>query len=391
MTRAEASWAPSIGMLCNTLAFFLAGWLSDRLGAKRVVLAGMTLIVSGLISMNFINSVWHYYLVWGLMMGGGGGLAFTISIDKLIAGWFDRKRGFALGLRFALIGIVAVIIIPIIALLVETQGWRRTCLIWAGIMILTLPLLFLYLKNNRPEYYGLLPDGANALSDSTTNRATAKTNEIGDAAGFQEMGFTYKQVMGSASFWMLTVAFFAQTSLRSFNIHLIPFITDLGIDLVDAGKMVSLMMLITIPSVFLGGYTVDRLRKVHLKFLLIGCFVLQVAGITVFLLNNIMAAAYLLIILYGLGGGAYTSLDAAIKARYFGAGSYGAIQGTSMLFSAPAGVIMPVYVGWIYDTTGTYLIALSTFVAIAVIAASLLYIERPPCIKSEHKYCFHVK
>ena len=59
-------------------------WLSDKYGPKWVIFTGACTVVIGLVLMYFINSLWQYIVVWGVIIGSGSNLAFTLAIDKTI-------------------------------------------------------------------------------------------------------------------------------------------------------------------------------------------------------------------------------------------------------------------------------------------------------------------
>jgi len=378
LSRAVTSLAAGIGRLEGGLEAPLTGWLSDKFGPRWVIFTGTCIIGIGLALMNFVNSLWTYILVWGIIIGFGLNLAHTIAIDKALTNWFVSKRGLAFSIRFVAIGILGVTTLPIVTWLVTTQGWRMTNLIWAGVMFAGLPLLWFFVKQQRPEYYGLLPDGA------TMEEEAADTNQMIDkgveyATGLGETEFTLRQAMRTQPYWMIVIAWTsAHLSTGGINIHLIPFLTDRGIDATVAGGMMAVMVFFTIPARFLAGFLADHVRKDRLQFLLAGAFLFQAIGITAFLLNQTIAMVYVLLILFGFGSGAGTPLKLFIGGRYFGRKAYGSIQGTSMMLGAPAALIAPVYAGWIYDTTGSYIIAFTTFAALAALATLLISLVRPP-------------
>ncbi len=379
MSRAAASVASGVGTLQNGVTFPLAGWLSDKLGPKWVIITGICLMGTGFLLMNFINSPWTYYIVWGVIMGAGQSLGFSVAIDVMLTNWFVRKRGLAFSIRFVLIGILGVIVLPLISWLLTIQGWRITCLIWAGVVFAGIPFALHFVKQKRPEYYGLLPDGAKAESGSEAGRDAMIAKGVEYAAVLQETEFTLRQTLRTPAYWILTVVWILHAIVMGgFHIHIIPFLTDMGINPIAAASIMAMMVFSTIPSRFIGGFIADSVGKDHLKFLLAGSLLFMTVGITAFLLNQTIAMVYVFLILYGFGSGAFTPLDIIIRSRYFGRKAYGSIQGSSVIFSAPISFLAPVYAGWVYDTTGSYVTAFILFAALATLATFLICLARPP-------------
>jgi MFS family permease len=379
LSRAAASAAAGIGTVCNGSVFLLSGWLSDRYGPKWVIIAGICLMGAGLVLMNFITSLWNYYIVWGVIIAAAHALGFAVANDKLLTDWFISKRGLALGLRWALIGIIGVVALPLISWLIATQGWRMTCLIWAGVIFAGIPFALHFVKQRRPEYYGLLPDGAKAESGSEADTDAMVARGVEYAASFQETEFTLRQAMRTSSYWVLTVVMIIGfVVFQSFNAHCIPFLTDMGIDPIVASGMMAMMGFCTIPSRFLAGFIADRVSKERLKFLPAGALLLMALGIGTFLLSQTVASVYILLILFGLGSGPITILDIVIRGRYFGRKAYGSIQGSTMIFTAPISLLVLVYVGWSYDASGNYMTAFTLLAAMAAFAALLVCLVQPP-------------
>ena len=343
------------------------------------MIAGICTVTTGLVLMNFIDSAWTYYLVWGVMIASGSTLAFTVAVDKMLTDWFISKRGLAFGIRFAIIGIMGVILLPVVSWLSVTQGWRMTCLIWSGVVFAGVPLVLYFVRQRRPEYYGLLPDGAKVESglEAGIDGMIAKGMEY--AAGFQETEFTLRQAMRTPAYWILTVGWiFRGIIFQGFNVHCIPFLTDMGIAPIVAGSMMATMVFFTIPSRFFSGIIADRVQKKHLKFLPVGVFICMAVGITTFLLHPTVATVYIFLILFGFGEGVYTPVDIVIRGRYFGRKAYGSIQGSSVIISAPVTFLAPICVGWVYDVTGSYITAFTVFLAMAVFAAFIMFLLRAP-------------
>ena len=139
------------------------------------------------------------------------------------------------------------------------------------------------------------------------------------------------------------------------SIHLIPFLTDRGIDPLKAAGMMAIMVGTSIPCRFVGGFIADRISLGHLPLLIGGAYLFQAAGIATFLLHPTMGMIYVWFVLYGIGNGVMNVPVTVLKARYFGRKAFGSILGMSSLFATPVGILAPVYVGWVYDTTGSYM------------------------------------
>ena len=378
LSRAVTSIAAGISGFEGGIESPLTGWLCDKFGPRWPIVIGICIMAIGLVLMNFINSLWAYIVVWGIIVGFGGNLALTVAVEKVLSNWFVKKRGLAFGIRFALMSIGGVVAIPIVTWLVTEYGWRITNLIWAGVMFAGAPLLWFFVKQKRPEYYGLLPDGATVKGETAdTDQMINKGVEY--ASGLGETEFTLRQAMRTQPYWMLAISWAGSyLILGAINIHFIPFLTDRGIDLPLASGMMALMVFFTIPARFFGGVLADRVSKSRMQFLLAGAFLLQAIGIAAFLLNQTIAMVYVFLTLYGFGSGATVPLQLTMQGRYFGRKAFASIQGTAILFAAPLSLIAPIYAGWIYDTTGSYATAFITLAALATLVTFLLCLARPP-------------
>lgn len=379
LTRAATAWATGIGRLQGSIEAPITGWLSDRFGPKWVIVIGICFISTGMALMNFVNSAWSYYVVWGVVTAVGTNLALTIAVDKALTDWFIRKRGLAFGIRFVIIGICGVIVLPIITWLATTHGWRIACMVWAGVMFTGVPFSWYFVKQRRPEYYGLLPDGATVESDTQTDTEVMIDRGVEYAADFEEVEFTLRQAIKTPAYWLMTLSWISAMVVGgAINIHCIPFLTDMGIDETVAGGMMAMMVFFTIPARFIGGLLADRVRKNRLQYLVAAAFLFQAVGIGAFLLNQSIPMVYVFLILFGFGSGAPVSLRLAIGGRFFGRKAFASIQGSSMIFAAPAALLAPVYAGWVYDTTGNYITAFTLFAGLAALSAALMCLVRPP-------------
>jgi MFS family permease len=379
INRAFTSLAAGIGRLEGGITSPLIGWLSDKFGPRGPVIAGIAIAGTGMILMNFITEVWQYYVTWGVLIGMGLNIGLTIAVDKALTNWFVRRRGLAQGIKFALIGLFGIVVLQAVTPLVLSQGWRITCLVWGMVMFASIPFACVFVKQQRPEYYGMLPDGAEIDLGAEGARTEMIERGVGYASSFEETEYTFKQAIRTGTYWLLFVGFCTHYIVSGgFTIHVIPFLTDMGIDPTTAGGMMGILVFFTIPSRFFGGLIADRVQKSRLQFLLVGTFLMHVIGIGTFLLFRNIASVYVLLACYGLGTGAASPIIILIIGRCFGRKAFGSILGSILAFVAPVGLLAPVYSGWVHDTTGSYINAFITFGAIAILSTVTMFFVRAP-------------
>ncbi len=377
-TRAKMSIAASLTRFEGGLEAPLVGYLADRYGPRIIVFAGVATVGVGMILMYFVNSLWSFLLVWSVICSTGINISLGMPLDVAITNWFVRKRGTAMSIRWVFSGLSGVIGLPLVAWLIVAYGWRMACVVGGVVMLAVgLPLVWVFIKSKRPEYYGLLPDGA-VIESEDPEDALRAGEEYAAQAG--EVEFTTQQALKTSAFWLLIAAYMFHGALYPvMNIHCIPFLTDRGMEPLRAAATMSIYVTASIPARFLGGLIVDRVGTAVIRYVMAGAFFLQAVGVIVFLINqqsNI--ALYTFFILYGVGMGAAMPMNPVIRARYFGRASFGTIAGLSRALIMPVGVIGPIAAGWIYDSTGSYITAFFLFAIMLTASALVMAIIRPP-------------
>lgn len=217
----------------------------------------------------------------------------------------------------------------------------------------------------------------------TETSSTDSPNESPDSLDSSlEIEFTLRQAMRTRAFWLIVLTFACSTLVMgALNIHIIPFLTDIGVDPLVAAGMMAMMVFFTVPARFLGGAFADRIRKDRLQFIVAAAFLVQALGIIAFLVRQNITMAYVMLILYGIGSGAPTPVRLSMGGKYFGRKAFASILGVTMFLNAPLSLIAPIYSGWIYDTTHSYNIAFTTFAILLLFAtlfASFIKPPRPP-------------
>ena len=151
------------------------------------------------------------------------------------------------------------------------------------------------------------------------------------------------------------------------------------------GGMVTISLIGRLGFGFLGDY-VDK------RHILIGTILFQTVGIYILMTANSMAQVWLFVIVYGIAYGGAIPVYMAIVGEYFGRKNYATIRGFNQFFHIPTTVAGPVFAGWIYDTTGSYTIAFTSFIIALLIGVGFIFLARrplPPTLPNDVKTLAH--
>jgi len=349
------------------------------------MLIGVLLMGGGLCLMSLAQSFRDFLLVWGIMLAIGIDLALAVPLQVGIGNWFIKKRGRAGGTQAVFSGLSGVLVLPLIAWLITVVDWRMTCLIGGIVMLVFgLPLVWFFVRPQRPEYYGMLPDGA-STSGNEDEDITAKGLRY--AAEVKEFDFTFRQAIKTRTFWLLIVATSCHIlAMPSINLHGVPFLTDIGFDPLQASGILALMVGVSIPARLVGGFLIDRVNKEHMRFVMAGAYLLQALGFGLFLFHQTESMIYAWFVIYGLGMGIGFSLMLPLRVRYFGRKSIGSIMGIGRTLALPVGILAPIWVGWMYDNTGSYIFAFTIvagLLAFSSVLAAFILPPKPPTASIE--------
>ena len=156
--RGVTAGAFSFGFVVSAAVSPLIGRMMDRFGPRGVMELGVALMGSGLLLAPLTSQPWHLYLTIGVLVGAGSVCLGYSGQSLFLPNWFIRRRGLAMGLAFAGVGIGSVTLLPWVQHLIEQTGWRTACTAM-GILVLAVLAPINLLLRERPENIGLLPDG----------------------------------------------------------------------------------------------------------------------------------------------------------------------------------------------------------------------------------------
>lgn len=348
----------------------LEGWLIDRVGSRRMVLIGYTTMGIGFIMFSQIDSVWQYILTY-VIISVGGGLGGWLAIITMVNNWFIRRRSIALATAMSGVHFGG-FLVYVLALGLEYHGFRTTML-GIGLFLLATTVPMGLIIRSRPEDIGLRPDGDPAPTDGA---AAGRGPGRATAASDPEPDFTARQALRTPVFWILAVVHMTSTiSIVTLAVHLVPKLNDMGFSLTQAGLVVIAYTCVAIVTQFVAGYLGDRLPKPPLIF---GFLLLQAASLFVLATAEAKPLALVFGLLYGLGIGGRVPLMTAIRGDYFGRRAFATIMGLSMLPNNFGMMVAPVFAGYMFDTTGSYLVPFLAFGVMNLLGAlGMLFVRRP--------------
>src|SRR6185436_2793697 len=153
-------------LLIGPLFGFAAGWIVDRFGPRRLMMAGILMAGGALIGLAHMTALWMFYLFYifnaiGYVCGG------PLPNQVLLSRWFDKGRGKAMGFAYLGIGIGGYLVLKLSPRLVEAFSWRGALQV-LGIVIILLALPLAYFVRDEPGDAAAMRPGAGATPDPVT-------------------------------------------------------------------------------------------------------------------------------------------------------------------------------------------------------------------------------
>jgi MFS family permease len=352
----QISFAASLRGLEMGLLFPLIGFLVDRFGSRKLIFCGVVVVGFGLLVLSFTQSLAMFYGSFLLLGFGVGGVSSVVSMT-VVANWFRKKVGIALGVMMSGFG-ASGLLVPVIVRLIDVYNWRNTLIILGlGMWSLGIPLSFVI--RNRPEQYGYLPDGTSSSAQGGDNEIQDKAVEIG-----------VKEALKDKSFWYLNIAETIRfMALAAVVTHVMPYLSSVGISRASAGLVAGAIPLFSIIGRFGLGWLGDILNK---KYVMAMALLSMSLGMLAFGYVQVTWLLFLFLVLFSSGSGGSMVLRGAILREYFGRDSLGKILGITMGFASIGGIIGPILAGWVFDTLGSYHLIWFVFCGIIGLAIGLI-------------------
>jgi sugar phosphate permease len=320
-SRATISFAVAVNLILYGLMGPFAAAFMDRLGVRTTIVISLVLVASGVALTPLMTSPWQLVLLWGVVVGTGTGMTALVLGATVVNRWFSTQRGLVMGMLTASTATGQLLFLPLLAMIVESLGWRTAVLGVACAALVIVPLVMLLMRE-RPRDVGLAPFGKTEI-EAAPPRSTGNPFGIAFAALLE----------GSRSrdFWLLFGTFFicGLSTNGLIGTHLIAACFDAGIPEVRAAGLLAMMGIFDLVGTTLSGWLSDRY-------------------------NN----RYLLAWYYGLRGLSLLWLPFALDISFFGLSLFAVFYGLDWIATVPPTVRLatntfgrekaPMMFGWIF-------------------------------------------
>ena len=327
--------------ILQAVGIFLSPLVTKKLAQgnlKRIQVISVIIYAAGYATYGFAQSPMHLYII-SFVLGIAYLCATIIPISIMITNWFDDKRGLAMSIALAGIGVGGFILSPLITGWLAAYGWRTTYKIYSVIMLVVALPVSLFIFKKSPSDMGLKPLGADK----------DKTKKAGKA-GF-ELSVSTTESMKKPFFIMLMLGMIFNGLINTGALGQFPPALEELHGATFAALIISLYSLVGIPGKLTLGSVNDKFGIVTAVFfgtLSFGlCFVMMLFGS-----NQIFT--YLMAIFFGFGNAIGPVIPPLLTAAIFGPQKYGEVYGYVNSANQLGLTFGSLFVAGIFDITGSY-------------------------------------
>ena len=367
-SRSELFLADTMGQILMAGMGVMLGPYVDRLGGRRMMLAGIALMLPGLILISQVDSLWQWLLVRGVLLISGASLVGFLVTNVTVSKWFVVQRGRALGVTTMGVSLAGVIWPPLATFAIDELGWRDAWLLIALIVgLLALPAALL--MRRQPEDFGLQPDGGLEMTDEI-QRAVDEDFEN---------SLTRREALGTSAFYLIVFTFgISVIGVFAILTQAIPFLTDEGFSRGTAALLSSSMSIAAMITKPPWGWATERFSSKAL-----GSWSFAIAGFGFILVVLAAGSGSVPLVAVGMfitgtGIGGNIPIQEVIWGECFGRRHLGAVRSLGIPFGAAISAGTPLGLAVYFDTVGNYDGALYGCAGLWLAAAILILGVRRP-------------
>jgi sugar phosphate permease len=361
-SRAQVTSGNAISkLLIGPLFGFGAGWIVDRFGPRRLMMAGIVMAGGALVGLAHMSALWMFYLFYifnalGYVCGG------PLPNQVLLSRWFDKARGKAMGFAYLGIGVGGYLVLKLSPRLVAAFGWRGAlqCL---GIAIVALALPLAYFVRDDPD-------------------GTRAPRGAGDAAAASRASTAVRDLFRAPAFYLLAIGSMCSiAAVGGTNQHLKLFLSlDLKYSQEGSAAVASTVLACSIAGRLVMGWLADRMPRKHVMILI---YLLIAAAIPLLFAGESRGAMYAFAVIFGLGLGGEYMIIPLMAAELFGVRVLGRLLGVILTADGVAEATAPMLIGYLRDTTGTYRTGFVVLIAIAIAGTAAIACLPRPAVRAE--------
>lgn len=334
----------------------LIGRALDRFPLRLIIGAGAISMSLGFLALSQVRTPVQFYAVLAIFIGFGAGAMGGLATAKLIANWFERRRGTALGIAATGISLSGVVMPFITAAIIEAYGWRQGFLVYGLFTACVVVPVVLKVVISKPEDVGLLPDGALPKPAHTSPPSAVP------AAG---------RILRTPDYWVLSLGLALLFCCMSATLtHMVPRLTDAGYDLKQASLMMSLCAGFGVLGKLALGWLADRWSG--RKAFWLAALSQALGQLGMFQVHSPVWFA-LGAALFGFGMGGVVPLQGALVGRLFGRERFGRVLGLMRPTMLPIQIMGVPIAGAVYDAVGSYDPAFQATLLLYALAALAVY------------------
>jgi MFS family permease len=350
-------------MLFGLFGPFAAAFM-NRFGVRRVIIAAMALISTGLLASLAMTHLWQLVLLWGVVVGIGTGLTAMVLAATVATRWFNHRRGLVMGMLAASSATGQLVFLPLIAELSTRFGWRASLIFIAAMLGLVALVASLFMRNR--------PSDLNLPIYGETKVTPPPVEGVGLVSLLMAPLYVLKEASRAPVFWVLFGTFFVCGASTNglIQTHFITLCHDYGLAATGAASVLAMMGIFDFFGTIGSGWLSDRFDNRWLLFWYYG-----MRGISLLYLPFTDFTFYglsLFAVFYGLDWIATVPPTVKLTADRFGPEKAGMVFGWVFAGHQIGAASAAFGAGLIRTEYSTYLPAFFTAGALCIVAALLV-------------------
>jgi sugar phosphate permease len=342
-SRATLTSGNAVGkVLVGPLFGFIAGFMIDKYGPRRLMMVGALFAAISLVGLSITSSLWMFYSFYifnalGYVFGG------PLPCQVLLSRWFDKNRGKAMGIAYLGIGLGGAIVPKLSAMLEKNFGWH-TAIATVGLLVLILAVpTTLFIKD-------------------------APAKKV--AANRTDTSVPIKEILKNRNFYLLALgSMFSIGAIGGVIQHLKLYLRDLQFTQDQAADVMSLVLISSLAGRVIMGWLADLFPR---KYVMILIYMIVTCAVPLLLVPEFPGRIYIFAVIFGLGLGGDYMIIPLMAGDLFGVRALGRTMGIILVSDGAMEAVSPVLVGYLYDISGSYTIGFTMLIGFALAGALII-------------------